>query len=172
MADHSRIVTLFIEDDGRFPGNALPVLLYRQAVTFRSPDPARDIEALFTSNGWTDTWRNGIFDFHHYHATAHEVLGCSRGWVLVQLGGPSGTEVRLEAGDVAVLPAGTAHKNLEDSGDYQIIGAYPPGQSVDMRYGDPGERPAADHEISNVALPRTDPVHGSMGPLLEEWKVR
>lgn len=171
MNDHATIVTLFIEDDGKFPGNALPVLLYRQAVTLRSSDPARDVEGLFAGNGWGDTWRNGIFDFHHYHSTAHEVLGCSRGWVRVQLGGPSGTEVRLEAGDVAVLPAGIAHKNLEDSGDYQIIGAYPPGQSPDMCYGEPGERPQADREIAKVTGPRTDPVHGTHGPLLEEWKV-
>lgn len=169
MTDHAAIVTLYIEDDGNFPGNALPVLLYRQAVTIRASDPARGLESLFHDNGWEDTWRNGIFDFHHYHSTAHEALGCSRGWVRVQLGGPAGTEIRLEAGDVIVLPAGIAHKNLGDSGDYQVIGAYPPGQSPDMCYGEPGERPGADRAIASVALPRTDPVRGSQGPLLEEW---
>lgn len=36
-----------------------------------------------------------------------------------------GLEVDVQAGDVIVLPAGTAHSSLESSSDYQYIGVYP-----------------------------------------------
>ena len=36
-------------------------------------------EELFHGNGWGNGWRNGIFPFHHYHSTAHEVLGIAAG---------------------------------------------------------------------------------------------
>lgn len=163
------VESLTLADDGTFPNNALPVLLYRNAIPITGYDPALPLEKRFRKNGWGSTWRNGIFDFHHFHATAHEVLGCSQGWVKIQLGGPQGREVTLQAGDVVVLPAGTAHKNLVHGDDYRIVGAYPPDQSPDMCYGNPGERPQADRDIANVDLPETDPVFGEHGPLRELW---
>ena len=159
-----------LEDDGTFPNNSLPVLLYRNAIPIHGRDPAAAFEKRFESNEWEHSWRNGIFDFHHYHATAHEVLGCARGWVRVQLGGPNGREVMLRAGDVVVLPAGTAHLNLEHSDGYQIVGAYPPGQSPDMCYGKTDERPHADRQIERVELPGADPVYGDEGPLRQQWR--
>jgi uncharacterized protein YjlB len=59
-----------------------------------------------------------------------------------------------------LLPAGTAHRNLEHSADYRIVGAYPPGQSPDMKYGEPDEYEAAKDAISRVLLPEHDPVSG------------
>ena len=44
------------------------------------------------------------------------------------------------------------------------------GQHWDMKYGKSGERPGADDTISNVALPGSDPVFGSDGPLVELWR--
>lgn len=169
MTRHSTIETFVIDDDGVFPGNALPVVLYRKAITPGHHDPAQGFIDRFESNGWGNAWRNGIFDFRHYHATTHEVLGCARGNVRVELGGPDGREVDLHAGDIVVLPAGTAHMNLGHSADYLIVGAYPPGRSADMCYGKEDERPQADREISALPLPHTDPVFGEEGPLLEAW---
>lgn len=34
-------------------------------------------------------------------------------------------EVTVEAGDVIVFPAGTAHSSLHSSEDYQYVGVYP-----------------------------------------------
>lgn len=34
-------------------------------------------------------------------------------------------EVQVRAGDVLVLPAGTAHSSLQSSSDYRYIGVYP-----------------------------------------------
>jgi uncharacterized protein YjlB len=144
--------------DRPFPNNTLPVRLYRNAV--QGDDLARRIEDLFKANGWQGTWRNGIFDEHHFHATAHEVLGCARGSVDVLLGGPNGETVTLHAGDIALLPAGTAHRNMGHSDDYLIIGAYPPGQSPDMEYGDDDRYERAVASIGAVPLPERDPVTG------------
>ena len=42
-------------------------------------DPAAVIEDLFGANGWRGTWRDGIYDYAHYHSRIHEVLGIARG---------------------------------------------------------------------------------------------
>ena len=51
-----------------------------------------------------------------------------------------------------------------------MVGAYPRGQSWDMMYGKPGERPGADETIRSVPLPTADPVLGIKGPLMQLWK--
>jgi hypothetical protein len=60
-----RIATFRFRDDGFIPNNPLwPVVVYRSAVRLpRSLDPAAVWEALFESNGWGDTWRDGIYDY-------------------------------------------------------------------------------------------------------------
>lgn len=160
---------LHLADDGTFPNSRLPVLLWRGAIPAEG-DRAAAIEARFRASGWGGSWRNGIFTWHHYHATVHEVLGIARGTVTVQLGGPSGEIVDLAAGDAVLLPAGTAHRNLKQSGDLLVIGAYPPGQRPDMRSGEPGERPDADERIAAVPLPGSDPVSVAGGPP-EAWRA-
>jgi len=102
---------LVFADDGSFPNSRLPALFYRGAfATGRDLGPA--FENLFGRNGWTGSWRNGLYSFHHYHSTAHEVLGIHRGSVKVMLGGEKGRLVTLTAGDVIVIPAGVAHRNV------------------------------------------------------------
>jgi uncharacterized protein YjlB len=89
----------------------------------------------------------------------------------VQFGGETGPVIIASAGDVIVIPAGVAHKNLLSSHDFRVVGAYPAGQTWDMKYGKKEERPAADHRISAVALPETDPVKGAGGPLIKLWDL-
>lgn len=150
---------------GEFPNSpALPVLLYRKAFAGDGCG-AQAIERRFTENGWGGTWCDGLYAFHHYHSRGHEALGVCKGWARVQLGGDAGEVVRLEAGDAAVLPAGVAHKNIESSPDFRVVGAYPPGQWPDMNTGKPGERAAAERVIAALPHPATDPVEGAGGPL-------
>lgn len=158
-----------LADDGTFPNSRLPALLYRGAVAAGGRDPAAAFEELFERHRWTGGWRNGVYPFHHYHSTAHEVLGIYRGSARLQLGGPGGVVVEIAAGDVVVIPAGVAHKNAGASADFACVGAYPAGTTPDMNRGAAGERPRADHAIARVALPALDPVDGRAGALLTLW---
>jgi len=159
-----------IVPNGPFPNNVrVPALLYWQALTLPTEDPAQAFELLFRERGWRGIWRNGVYVFHHYHSTAHEVLGVYSGQATVQLGGDDGIVVDLIAGDVVLIPAGVAHKNLGSSDDFGVVGAYPASQSWDMNYGKPEERPRVDANVAHVPIPETDPVYGATGPLLDLW---
>ncbi|HEV8246538.1 MAG TPA: cupin domain-containing protein [Polyangiaceae bacterium] len=167
-----RIVSLRLYEDAGFPNNAsLPVLLYHQAFDLKDvDDPGALIERVFACHGWSNGWRSGIYDFHHYHSTAHEVLGCYAGKARVQLGGPSGPTLEFQRGDVLVIPAGVAHKNVEAGRSFRVVGAYANGADYDMNSGREGERPLADERIAQLPRPEADPVHGPSGPLLQHWR--
>ena len=79
---------IMFRDDGSIPNNArLPFLLYRGAVGLTgSADPAAILEELFNANDWGDSWRNGIYEYVHYHSHTHEVLGIARGHARVRSG--------------------------------------------------------------------------------------
>ena len=96
---------LRLASDGRTPNSPHPVLIYRQ-LPLAGPTPAEAFERLFDSHLWPSAWRGTVYDYHHYHSTAHEVLGVASGWARVMLGGEHGQEVELKAGDAVVLPAG------------------------------------------------------------------
>lgn len=161
----------FFADDGRVPNNpSLPLIVYRGALE-TGPRCAADCEALFAHNGWGGAWRNGIYAHHHYHSTAHEVLGIAAGSVRVRLGGEDGTTVELHAGDVVVIPAGVAHKNEGASSDLVVVGAYPGGKSPDMCSPAAQQRERALQNVREVPLPASDPVYGKPGPLTERWSA-
>ena len=155
-------------DDGRIPNSALPVLVYHDVEAVAAG--AGSCEELFAGNGWGGSWRDGIYSFHHFHSTAHEVLGIAAGTATVALGGPSGQRFDVAPGDVLVLPAGTGHCNAGSSPDLLVIGAYPRGQRWDLRRGDPAEHDEVVANIARVELPDADPVLGADGPLVELWR--
>ena len=166
-ATELEVITRVLNDDGLIPNSELPLLIYRGAFEEAT---AEKIERTFCEHGWRGTWRNGIYPYHHYHSTAHEVLGCCRGCARVQFGGEHGVVEELAAGDVVIIPAGVAHKNLGATNDFAVVGAYPSGQRYDMNYGKPGERPQADENIARVPLPTMDPVLGQQGPMRRHWR--
>lgn len=159
--------THIFQDAGAIPNSRLPVLVYHEV---GEASDGRRCEELFARNGWLGAWQNGIFSFHHFHSTAHEVLGIVAGTAKVILGGPNGRCFEVKRGDVLVLPAGTGHRNAGSSADLLVVGAYPNGMRWDLRRGDPAEREEVLANIANVPLPDTDPVHGSGGALGELWR--
>jgi len=157
-------------DDGTIPNNPdLPLLVYRGALPAAS-DRAASFEDLFRRNDWSGGWRDGIFAYHHYHSTAHEVLGIAAGRARVRFGGEQGRSVEVSAGDVVVIPAGVGHRCEEKSGDLLVVGAYPGGNGPDLCTGRTGEREKALANIGRVGRPSADPILGRDGPLLRAWR--
>ncbi len=161
----------FGPDGVSFPNNPnLPVLVYHQVLTTGAHSIADCFEEVFMRNGWTGCWRWGVYDFQHFHCNAHEALGIAQGKAKLQLGGPQGEGFDVAAGDLVILPAGTAHKNLECSRDFLVVGAYPSGQGhYETNRGDPNEYAESVERIAATPLPETDPIFGKGGPLVRLW---
>jgi uncharacterized protein YjlB len=169
----SRKAHLFrFADDGRTPNNPwLPLVLYRTPIRLDARfDPAAIIEDIFAANGWRDSWRDGMYDYLHFHTRIHEVLGLARGHLRARFGGEKGRVLRLAAGDVVVLPAGTGHKRLSCSRDLLVVGAYP----ATGKYNEPRPSEVSHAEalaaIAKVRPPAKDPVYGRHGPLARLWR--
>src|ERR687897_3504113 len=106
------------EDDGRIPNNpTLPLLVYSQVLDSSEQDSSRCKE-LLAENGWGGAWVDGVFPYHHFHSTSHEVLAVVGGSASITFGGPGGDTVEVAAGDVVVIPAGVGHRNGGSSGDF------------------------------------------------------
>jgi uncharacterized protein YjlB len=159
------------KDDGLVPNHPKwPFLVYRGAIQLKKDfDPAAIIEDVFEANGWGDSWRDGIYDYVHYHSRIHEVLGIARGSGKVRFGGDKGRVFTVKAGDVAILPAGTGHQCLKASDDFLVIGAYPRTGTYD-ECTKMEDRAHALKTIPKTAKPRKDPVYGAKGPLVRLWR--
>jgi hypothetical protein len=73
-------------------------------------------------------------------------------------------------GDVAILPARTGQRRLRASDDLLVVGANPPTGKYE-EYG--ATREAHDRalaQVTNGALPQSDPVYGLDGPLVLLWR--
>jgi uncharacterized protein YjlB len=170
VKEDTKPLAIVFPDDGLVPNNPLPFLVYKGAVDVGNDHPEKTIEGLFGANGWGAMWRNGVYNFLHYHATVHEVLGIARGHARVRFGGDRGEVFEVSAGDVAILPAGTGHQCISASRDFSVVGAYPPGPPMDLQRATPENHAKALKTIPKVAVPETDPVLGAAGPLVKLWK--
>jgi uncharacterized protein YjlB len=163
---------LRFKDDGVIPNHPRwPLVIYRNAVSLpKAFDPAAVFEELFGANRWGESWRNGVYDYLHYHSRIHEVMGVARGSAVVQFGGKQGRKVTVKRGDVVVLPAGTGHECVTASDDFLVVGAYPATGTYDVCRTSPEEYANAVKTVPKVAPPRRDPIYGKAGPLLKLWK--
>lgn len=160
------VESILLQRNGQFPNSELPVIVYRGIV--EGSVTADAVQTMFARNDWPPQWVDTIFDYHHYHSTAHEALGVVSGSARLVLGGPGARLVDVRPGDVVVLPAGVAHKLESSSDDFAVVGAYPPGQDWDILKGEDGDLERATANIARLPLPKTDPVGGTA--LLEHWR--
>jgi uncharacterized protein YjlB len=151
---------LKFRSDGYIPNNpSLPLLYYRNAVRFElGGDPAALLEAIFNANGWGEAWRNGIYDFVHYHPRIHEVLGIARGSAMLRLGGNKGATVKARAGDVIVIPAGVGHECRSADANFLVVGAYPPSGTYSECRGSYQEYAKGRAQVRRVAKFKKKPA--------------
>jgi uncharacterized protein YjlB len=157
------------DDDGLIPNSSLPLVIRQGAVTPDADDPPKSFERIFAKNGWTKSWCDGVFGYHHYHSTAHEALGIVAGSATLRFGGEGGESFGVSAGDVVAIPAGVGHACIKASDDFLCVGAYAGGRDYDILRDDPGQIAAARQRIAAVPLPDADPVDGADGPLMKLW---
>ncbi|KAG8626406.1 hypothetical protein KVT40_005351 [Elsinoe batatas] len=129
------------------------------------------LESHFSQVGVvTPQWRYTMYQTSHFHSTSHEVLGISSGSAKLCFGhedNPGKVVEQVSAGDVVVIPAGVAHRLLDDiEGGFQMVGCYPKGCSWDMCYGSEGEEDKVKG-ISKVHWFTKDSVYGDEGPVLD-----
>lgn len=148
----------------------LPVIVYRRALSPDTADAASladAFDARFSANGWPPQWRDSVFDYHHFHSTAHEVLAVFAGRAELILGGPGGHVLRVSAGDALLLPAGTGHCLASRDDGFQVSAGYPAGQQWDIRRE--ALTPQEASVMEALPFPRSDPLCGDCGPLIEHW---
>lgn len=161
-------IQLKFKDDGKIPNSSLPLLIYKNVFSEEKAD-ADFIKKHFEDRNWSNSWTNGVYDYHHYHSNTHEVLGVYSGFATIQFGGENGDKISIEEGDAVAIPAGVGHKLIEASDDFGVVGAYPDGMDYDILIGEDGERPRADENIKKVPIPESDPVYGKVEGLLSLW---
>lgn len=130
---------------------ATPALIHRGVCARPTPEW---FEAQFAANGWGISWRNGIYDYQHYHSNTHEALGVYGGRARMQLGGPAGAVHEVIAGDCVVIAAGCAHCRIWASPDFAVVGAYPGGARPDLIRGNGDARLI-------LPPPEADPILGA-----------
>jgi uncharacterized protein YjlB len=167
-----KVSTHQIPAHGLIPNTSIqnkPLSIYHSC--FPTTITASAIEAHLKSVGVvTPQWRYTMFSTTHFHTTTHEVLSISQGSATVLFGGEANegkVEVRVEKGDVIVVPAGVGHRLLEEgSGGFEMVGSYPVGaEGWDMCYGKEEEKGKIEG-IKALAWFERDPVYGDEGPVL------
>jgi uncharacterized protein YjlB len=162
---------LFLSGNSDTPNNPLlPVIVYRCVFGTKRSDKAHLFKNHYKANGWRGTWTDTIYRYRHFHTNAHEALGVAEGKVTLEIGGNRGKILRLKAGDLIILPAGTAHKRLSKD-KVSVVGAYPRGQAKYDICRNAGQCRHAMKRIKKVPLPSTDPLYGENGPLTKLWTV-
>ncbi len=165
-------IQYFLSDDGIFPNNMLPVLHYKKVISI--PLPAcfnyAWFKFIFFENDWPNNHKSGIAVSHRYHSNTHKVLGVCSGKTILQLGGENGIHINIIKGDVLIIPAGVAYKNLGQENNVTCVAGYTEGIECDVQYGKPRERPVTDISIALAPFPGTDPVLGRGAGLVKIWK--
>lgn len=166
-----KVDTHYLKEQIPYPNNTLPLLYYKNFLIASNNEPITSTAMieLFERNGYTNGWIDGIYDYHHFHSTAHEVLACFSGEAHVQFGGSNGPIILFSIGDAVLIPAGVAHRLIDQSSDFKVVGAYPDNKKPDMQTGASGNREKIIQNIAKVPVPTLDPISGKTGPVHRYW---
>jgi uncharacterized protein YjlB len=143
------------------PNSRFPLLVHRNGIRGGGEELVLE---RFRSNSWFNNWRYpGIYTYPHFHSTTHECLGVAKGWMEVELFGRGGERLKVETGDVIVMPAGVSHCMVGQSEDISMVGGYPEGRdwdNIQAQHIDEQLRRAAVKRIMMLPIPLRDPVTG------------
>ena len=153
---------------GEMPNSTLPLIVAVAGIDPRLGEHA--VHELLLGHGWEGTWTYTVYDYWHYHATGHEVLVCIAGHASIGFGGDSGVAVEMRPGDAVIIPAGVGHKRLSGTADFQVVGAYPPGQNGAITRAGAIDLVVAARAIGQLELPETDPLSGEAPGRLAAWR--
>lgn len=114
------------------PNSPYPLLHYRGLVSTESGSIATQFYDKLSGNGWQPQWifRYGKTQRSHYHSRAHECMVVLTGEATIRFGvadtvddmnentygsgkEDGGIELKAQAGDVFIIPAGVAHKTFD-----------------------------------------------------------
>ncbi|MBO9413524.1 MULTISPECIES: cupin domain-containing protein [unclassified Ruegeria] len=153
--------------EGMIPNSRFPLLIHRGAIPGGGVD---GVKARFRANGWGNNWEYpGVYEYPHFHSTSHECLGCAQGWMEFNLSVEGWTRVRIEAGDVIVMPAGVSHEMVGRSDDIMMCGGYAGGRdwdNIQEAFLTPEMFQAAAKRIMMLPIPDKDPA---TGVILHQW---
>ncbi|PSR79492.1 hypothetical protein PHLCEN_2v7017 [Hermanssonia centrifuga] len=163
-----RVSTHQIPRYGHFPNTTIhnrPLIIYHNA--FESVTSASQIESHLKNVGvCIPDWRSTMYEKSHFHSTTHEFLVVASGKARLLFGGeqnPKAAGIDVQAGDAMLVPAGVAHRLLEGSEDFEMVGSYPAeAEKWDMRYG--GEV-GTESRIAALRWFTEDPLYGMNGPV-------
>jgi len=183
------------------PNSPRPLIHYRNFFPAEADRTPTALHEKFARNGWSTQWiwRYGKDQTAHYHSGAHECMVVLTGKARIRFGvadisdeashqtssEEGGVEVEASAGDVFILPAGTAHKTYDAMPEaplklltpgnghavdlkglegvklegFTMMGSYPAGSDWDYAVG--GDSEGAYQKVWDVAKPEKDPVLGN-----------
>ncbi len=150
---------------GKIPNSRFPLLIHRGAVPGGG---VKAVQTRFRENGWGNCWEYpGVYHYAHFHSTTHEALGCAAGWMEFNLSVGEGgwTRVRIEAGDVIVMPAGVSHEHVDASDDIMMCGGYAGGRdwdNIQEEFLSDDLYRAACKRIMSLPIPDRDPATGEV----------
>ncbi len=168
--ENMEVKTFYFKDDGIIPNSKFPLLVYKNAFSERGNSGADFLEKKFRDHNWYNSWRWGVYPFHHYHSVSHEVLGVFQGTALLHMGDPNGEKLNVEAGDILIIPAGVGHKCISHSEDFTVVGAYPNGMDYDLVKEEKSKHAQSVKNIQKVSFPSDDPLLGKTGGIKKYWK--
>ena len=200
------------------PNNPRPLLHYPNFLDNPELCTAAAVHDLYKRNGWDTHWifRYGPTQTSHYHSQAHECMTVLTGSATIRFGvadtssdleesthgegqESGGVELRANAGDVFILPAGTAHKTFDTTpgefalltpGDghgikaedetealkqiklsgFTMMGSYP-RNGGDWDFAKGGENEGEYEKVWGVPMPEHDPVMGDAEEgILKSWQ--
>lgn len=156
-----------------------PLLVYRGVFPSSPSLNSASIESHLADLGVVaPQWRYTMYSQSHFHSTTHELLVISSGRARLLFGGdgnPEGVQLEVQKGDAMLLPAGVAHRLLQDlsgpGGAFEMVGSYPAGaKQWDMCYGDgraDEDHAAIERRIKSLNWFTRDPLYGETGPALQ-----